>query len=96
MAVLDKIRASTRLVRVWRRSVPPEAAEQTSRQILDQLFGREPLRNVAFRLWNGTTWPADRTGDAGHRRAQSAQRPARDAAGRQRDRRGRGLSQRRL
>ncbi len=33
--------------------------EETTRQILMVMVGDRPLRNVSFRLWDGSTWPDD-------------------------------------
>jgi cyclopropane-fatty-acyl-phospholipid synthase len=38
---------------------PPviNSAGAATRDFLDHLFARQPLQNVAFRLWDGSTWP---------------------------------------
>ncbi len=54
MSLLTRMLKTTRLRR--ERSHSP-SAERISGQILEKLWGQQPLENVAFRLWNGRPWP---------------------------------------
>ncbi len=60
LAVLANVIKGTGSSNAWWRSIAEQnPPDHVSCQILQRLLGDRPLGNVAFRLWNGQSWPQE-------------------------------------